>query len=66
MIFCVIIILCNHKLHYSEIIPGNYSESNKTNGTKIQLQLNNLWHIHGHYLNLRIANLKTPLFYSGL
>src|SRR6218665_609001 len=57
---------CHHNtlqslLHYSEIILHNkvlYSESNETNGIKIGLQLYNLWQIHGHELNLRIANLK--------
>jgi len=50
---------CHHNptqslLHYSEIILGNkgfYSVSNKTNSTKIGLQLYSLWQIHGHQLN---------------
>jgi len=65
---------CHHNppqslLHYSEIIPSNkvlYSESNKPNGIKIGLQLYNLWQIHGHQPNLRIANLKIPISYLGL
>jgi len=52
--------------NYSEIIQrrkGLYSVSNKTNGIKIGLQLYNLWQSHGHQLNWRITNTKTPLLY---
>jgi len=66
---------CHHNtlqslLHYSEIILHNkvlYSESNETNGIKIGLQLYNLWQIHGHQLNLRIANSKplSPIWASS-
>jgi len=68
-IFHVIIIVRNHCFIYSEIIQhhkGLYSVSNKTNGIKIWLQFYNLWQIHGHQLNWRIANSNTPLLYSGL
>ena len=56
-------------LHYSVIIPGNkglHSVSNKTNSIKIGLKLFKIWEIHGHQLNWRIANSKTPLSYSCL
>jgi len=54
--------------NYSEIIPDNrglHSASNKTNGNKIGMQLYNLWQIHRHSLNWRIATLE-PLYYLGL
>jgi len=56
-------------LHYSEIILGSkglYSVSNKPNGIKIGLQLYNIYRIHGHQLNWRIANSKITLSYLGL
>jgi len=56
-------------ISHSEIIPDNkgfYYVSNKTIGIKIGLQVYKLWHIHGHQVNWRIANSKTPLSYLGL
>jgi len=45
---------------------GLHYFSNKTNRIKIGLQRLNLWQIHGHQLNWRIANSKTHIFYLGL
>jgi len=39
------------------------SESNKQTALKLGY---NLWQIHGHQLNWRIANSETPLSYLGL
>ena len=64
---------CHHNslqslLHYSEINPshkGLYSVSNKANSIKTELQLYNLWQIHGHQLNWKITNSKTPILASS-
>jgi len=70
-IFCVIIIVRNHYFIILKIAPGHrglYSVSNKTNGIQIELQLYNLWQIHGHQLNWRIANSKrlSPMASSSI
>ena len=67
MIFCVIIILCNHYFIILKIFQAiKFFILNKTNGIKIGLQLHKLWQIHGHQLNLRIANSKSPLLFGPL
>ena len=67
-IFRLIIIIRNHyfiivKLFWAieDFILYQIKET-----IKIGLQLYNLWHIHGHQLNWRIVNSKTPFSFLGL